>query len=65
MDERFREPYEVICAKLELAELTIQLGEATREKWKRHETMRDVLEKEEMLIKQIAERTKVLQGMAK
>jgi hypothetical protein len=47
-------PYEIIEKKLELAELTIQLGEVTREKWRRLETMRDVLNQEEELLKKIA-----------
>lgn len=51
----FKEPYEIIEAKLQLAELTIELGEVTREKWKRLETMRDILSREENLIKEIAE----------
>ena len=53
----FKEPYEVIEQKLALAELTIELGQVTREKWARLETMRDVLQKEEGLIKKIAEAT--------
>jgi len=58
MDRNFmKEPYEVIEKKLQLAELTIELGQVTREKWKRLETMRDVLKKEEDLLKQIAELT--------
>ena len=58
MDRNFmKEPYEVIEKKLQLAELTIELGQITREKWKRLETMRDVLKKEEDLLKQIAELT--------
>jgi hypothetical protein len=58
----FKEPYEVIERKLQLAELTIELGQATREKWKRLETMRDVLKKEEDLLKKIAEVTSGLQN---
>ena len=58
MEKSFlRESYEVIEKKLQLAELTIELGQITREKWKRLETMRDVLKKEEDLLKQIAELT--------
>jgi hypothetical protein len=58
MEKSFlRESYEVIEKKLQLAELTIELGQVTREKWKRLETMRDVLKKEEDLLKQIAELT--------
>jgi len=53
----WKEPYEVIEKKLQLAELTIELGQVTREKWARLETMRDVLNKEEALLKQIAELT--------
>ncbi|MFA5132956.1 MAG: hypothetical protein WC444_06545 [Candidatus Paceibacterota bacterium] len=52
-----KEPYEVIEKKLVLAKLTIELGEATREKWARLATMKDVLQKEEHLIKRIAELT--------
>ena len=55
-----KEPYDVIEKKLALAELTIELGTVTREKWARLETMRDVLKREEELIKQIAEATKAL-----
>ena len=55
-----REDYDIISAKLELAELTIELGEVTREKWARLETMRDVLDREEKLIKTIADTTKAL-----
>jgi len=55
----------VIEAKLQLAELTLELGEVTREKWRRLETMRDVLEKEESLLKQIAEATKDLSNKPK
>jgi len=58
MDRNFmKEPYEVIEKKLQLAELTIELGQITREKWKRLETMRDVLKKEEELLRQIADLT--------
>jgi hypothetical protein len=49
-----KQPYEVIEAKLQLAELTILLGEATREKWARLATMKDVLTREEALLKEIA-----------
>ena len=52
---------EILRKKLALAELTIELGAVTREKWARLETMRDVLLKEENLIKAIAEATKGLQ----
>ena len=52
-----KESYEVIEKKLALAELTIELGIVTREKWARLETMRDVLEKEEHVIRRIAELT--------
>jgi hypothetical protein len=55
-----KEPREILEAKLALADMTIELGEVTREKWARLETMRDVLKKEEDLIKQIAEATKAL-----
>ena len=56
----FKESYEIIEKKLHLAELTIQLGEVTREKWKRLETMRDILTREEALIKEITEFSKGL-----
>ena len=62
-DKRFKEPYEVIIAKLELAELTIELGEVTRQKWERLGTMKDILRREEELLAQIAEKSKVLQDM--
>lgn len=55
-----KKSYEIIERKLELAELTLELGEVTREKWARLETMRDVLEKEESLLRKIAETTKDL-----
>lgn len=58
--KEFKEPYEVIEKKLALAELTIELGTVTREKWRRLETMREVLEREEQLLKQIAEASKTL-----
>lgn len=45
VDNNEKEPYEMIEKKLQLAELTLELGEVTRKKWKRLETMRDVLEK--------------------
>ena len=51
---------EIINAKLELAELTIELGEVTREKWRRLETMRDVLNREEELLKEIATASQAL-----
>ena len=50
-----KEPYELIEKKLQLAELTIELGQVTREKWKRLETMRDVLQREEDIIREIAD----------
>ena len=52
-----KDSYEVIERKLQLAELTIELGQVTREKWKRLETMRDVLKREEDLIREIADLT--------
>jgi hypothetical protein len=55
-----KDSYDVIEKKLALAEMTIELGTVTREKWARLETMRDVLKKEEDLIKKIAEKTKEL-----
>ena len=58
----WKEPYEVIEKKLQLAELTIELGEVTREKWARLATMKDILQAEEDLIKQIAELTTGLQN---
>jgi len=61
-DNRFNEPYSIICKKLELAELSLKLGEVTRKKWERLATMKDILREEEELIKIIAERTKDLQG---
>jgi hypothetical protein len=57
-----KEPYEVIERKLQLAELTIELGHVTREKWKRLATMKDVLTREEDLLRQIAELTTGLQN---
>ncbi len=58
--EIFKESYEIIEQKLRLAEMTIKLGEVTREKWKRLETMRDILNEEEQLIKEITEFSKGL-----
>jgi hypothetical protein len=63
MKDFFKDSYEVIEKKLQLAELTIELGQVTIEKWARLETMRDILTKEEWLIKQIAEATQKLQIM--
>ena len=63
MKDFFKDSYEVIEKKLQLAELTIELGQVTIEKWARLETMRDILTKEEQLIKQIAEATQKLQIM--
>lgn len=57
-----KESYEMIEKKLALAELTIQLGQATREKWARLATMKDVLQKEEDLIRRIAELTSELKA---
>lgn len=56
-DKYGKDSYELIERKLQLAELTLELGEVTREKWRRLETMKDVLEKEERLLRQIAETT--------
>ena len=56
---------EIVNAKLELAELTIELGEVTREKWRRLETMRDVLSREEELIKEIASASQSLANKKK
>lgn len=58
-----KDTYEVIEKKLQLAELTIELGQVTREKWARLETMRDILNREEALLKQIAETSKELQSV--
>lgn len=60
-----KEPYDVIEKKLALADLTIELGAVTREKLARLETMRDVLKKEEELIRQIASATKELDILKK
>ena len=62
---RFKESYEIIEKKLELAELTLELGEITRQKWERLATMKDILGKEENLIKQIADRTQMLRAIMK
>lgn len=61
----FKEPYEIICKKLELAELTLKLGNITRQKWERLDTMKDILKLEEDLIRQIAEKSEILQVMLK
>lgn len=50
-----KEPYETVAAKLELAELTIELGKVTLEKWNRLEAMKEIMSREEDLIKRIAE----------
>jgi hypothetical protein len=63
MKDFTKDSYEVIEKKLALAELTIELGEVTREKWARLETMRDILSKEERLLKEIANASKELQGV--
>jgi hypothetical protein len=63
--KRFKEPYEIIEKKLELAELTLELGTVTREKWKQHEGMKAILKQEEDLIRMIAEKTKAIQDMTK
>jgi hypothetical protein len=64
-DKSFKEPYEVIVKKLELAELTIELGDITRQKWERLATMKDILKREEELILKITNITKELQLMSK
>ena len=52
--ELTQESYDLIEKKLQLAELTIELGDITREKWRQLETMRTILAKEEDLLKKIA-----------
>ena len=47
-------PYEIIEFKLALAEKTLELAMVTREKWARLETMKDILKREEDLIKEIS-----------
>ena len=56
-------PYEIIEFKLALAEKTLELAMVTREKWARLETMKDVLKKEEELIKEISESTEKLEAI--
>jgi len=55
-----KDTYEIIEKKLQLAELTIALGRVTRQKWANHEYTADILNKEEDLLKQIAELTETL-----
>jgi hypothetical protein len=62
-DKRFKEPYEVIEAKLDLAETTMELVKVREEKWERMETMKDIMEREEALTKDIATKTALLRDM--
>jgi hypothetical protein len=54
------ESYENLEKQLFLAKLTIELGKVTREKWKQLGKMRDILQQEENLIKEIAEKSEEL-----
>ena len=58
-----REPYEVIVAKLELAELTIELDKITKEKWLNHEEARRILLKEEEILEKIRDKAKAYHEM--
>jgi hypothetical protein len=49
--------------KIKLYEMTIQLGALTREKWLQLDVMRATLNKEEDLIREIADATLVLSKM--
>lgn len=60
-----KEPYDVVFAKLELADLTIELLSVREEKWRRHETMLDILEKEEELDKKLIEKRKEIEELKK
>ena len=60
-----KEPYDVVFAKLELADLTIELLSVREEKWRRHETMRDILEKEEELDKKLIEKREEIEELKK
>ena len=54
MEKDYRkEPYEIIEKKLEIADLSLELSSVTREKWRLHNDMRVILEKEEALLKRI------------
>jgi hypothetical protein len=47
----------VIVKKLKLAELTLELGRITRKKWDGLQAMKEILKREEELIKEIADKT--------
>ena len=51
--------------KLELANLTIRLGQVTREKWMRLATMRQLQDEEDSLIKQIAHISEAIEKLDK
>ena len=61
--EFLKEPYEVIEAKLELAELTLDLGNVTHEKWIQLEKMKEILAKEENLLKILADKSISLRAL--
>lgn len=55
-----KEPLEVIEKKLQLVELTMELGKVTREKLEQMATIRDIMDREEALLKQISVASKEL-----
>lgn len=55
-----KDSYSVIEKKLQLAEMTIELGRVTCQKWANHELHAKIMAQEENLLKQIAELTKTL-----
>ena len=53
----------MIVAKLELAELTIELDKITKEKWLNHEEARRILLKEEEILEKIRDKAKAYHEM--
>jgi hypothetical protein len=51
--------------KLELEDLTIRLGQVTRDKWLRLATMRQLQDEEDSLIRKIAETTEAIENLEK
>lgn len=56
----FKEPYELITAKIELAEIGLELYKV---RYAKINTVRDLLEKEEELDKKFQEKAKEIEGM--
>ena len=59
----FKDSYEVIEKKLELAELTIELSQITKEKWDKMAGMKGILTKEEELLQEIQDRSLELMAL--